>query len=30
MVDDAKRHIADVIKAIGNDEELDTKTKANS
>ena len=27
MVDDAKRHIADVIKAIGNDEELDTKTK---
>ena len=27
MVDDAKTHIADVIKAIGNDEELDTKTK---
>ena len=27
MVDDAKRHIADVMKAIGNDEELDTKTK---
>ena len=27
MVDDAKRHIADVIKAIGNDEELDIKTK---